>query len=240
MTLSLRILAHPLVAVSVALALAGSWAFSYTSANHQARLAAEKIKPWNVLARAQLADVNACEDRARSLAQAKYPNEHDLTDREIEARLKAYECAADYLLAQPVASPVAASQVLGYAAGVAERKAALDLTYAPPPNYEALFAKASKDARAATKQAQEADQALLAACDGFLAAAACSIAQLTPDRPDRRLGDGMREFEVDVHAQHLTTLHAKAQGPQRAENREMDARESPAYAQARTLVYALH
>lgn len=223
----LTILAHPLFAASVAVAFACAWAASYTGAQVQARLSAESIKPWAVLARVQMADLGSCEARARSAPQ---PSDSD--EREDLARLASYDCAAAYLLAQPLASPAVASQALGYAASVAERRSAQGRSFSPPANYEALYAKAATDARLATKQAERADAALLAACDGLLSSAACSLAQLTPDRPERRLGDSMRDFEIDVHAQHYIALHPRDEAARHPS-------QSPAYAQARLLVRGL-
>lgn len=237
----LTIFAHPLVAASMALALALAWAFSYTMAEDQARVAAKKIKPWAVLARAQMTDVGACEDRGRFAARSSRPGDADTAARDIKARLTAYDCASAYLLSQPLASPPVAAQVLGYAAAAAEFNAALGVAFELPSNYETLYAKTAKDARLATKQAEQADATLLAACDGLLSSTACSIAQLTPDRPDRRLGDSMRDFEIDVHAQHLIALYPKDEIAHRSGSSlsAQDTRPSPAYTQARRVVLAL-
>lgn len=236
----LKIITHPLVAATIAVVFASSWAISYTSVNAAARLAAEQVRPWTKLAREQMNDVGACEVKSRSLAQARFPNTAHTADREILARQSAFSCAASYLLGQPRIASSVASQTLGYASGSAQRLAALGKEHPVPEQFDALFQKAAQDARLATQDAENADLALLKACQGFLAASACSVGNLMPDSPDRRMGDSMREFEIDIHAQQWIATHATEEMAYQSKtgSETFGMRGSPAYAHARETVYS--
>lgn len=231
-----KILLHPLLAATVGLALAASWAAAYHSASEQARQAGASIRPLTELAREQLADVGACEGAAFA-GPGSAPDPRS----QAAARRRAFDCAAPYLLAQPAISAAAASQALGYAAGAAHREASFGAPPPPPALFAQLAAAAERDARSATRLAEAADARVAHACSGFLAAPACSLAGLSPDRPDRRLADAMREFEVDLRAQRRIVEAPQEESSYRALSQERDpeSRFSPAYVQARREVAAL-
>lgn len=230
-----KLLLHPLLAATVGLGLAICWALAYYLASEQARQAGASIRPLTELARTQLANVGACENRAfdgSGLADAL---------EQAAERRRAFDCAAPYLLAQPKISAAAAAQTLGYAAGAAYREARPGFVPLVPVLFDKLSARSESDARAATQLAETADAIMARACSGFLATPACALSGLAPDRPERRLADSMREFEIDLRAQrYIVKLPSQEAAYRvRAVERDPEGRFSPAYIQARREVAAL-
>jgi hypothetical protein len=226
---------NPLIVSTILLVMAALWLRTFNEANEAARLAAAKIKPWTELTRSQMSDVAACEDKAQLQAQ---PNT-DPRSRDAMARKLAFECSADYLLAQPLISSAVGAQVLAHAAA----SALYDAVEASSKRLDAkklakFYAKAAANAQEASYFAAAADSELAKSCDGFMSASACSVVSITPDRPERRLADPMREFELDLHAQYWIATHPSDELLHTQTG--ISAKLSPAYLYARDKVFANH
>lgn len=223
---------NPLIGATILLAMAGLWSKTFNDANDAARLAAAKIKPWTELTRSQMNDVAACEDKAQQMARS----ESELRSREAMARKFAFDCSADYLLAQPLISSAVGAQVLGHAAVSALHDAANSVPQGiDMQKLSTLYAKAAANAKDASMSALAADSELAQSCDGFMRASACAVGSITPDRPERRLADPMREFELDLHAQYWIATHATDELIHQKTG--TSDKLSPSYAYARDKVY---